>query len=143
MADHQDPASALRRLHRPFGLGGVRGERLLDEAVLARFQHAHRELAVRGNRRRERDRVERRVTQELADVIGHSHARESRRDPLARLTGRVAAPGQLASWDRVEVAGDVRAPVAKADDADPDWTRVHPRWSVSAATTRSDACPSP
>ena len=43
-------------------------ERLLDEAVLAGFEHPHRKLGVRRHGRREHDRVNRRIVEHVGDV---------------------------------------------------------------------------
>ena len=61
VADHQRAPGPLRRVDRPLGVGDRLGERLLDETVLACFEHAHGELGVRGNGGGERDRIERLV----------------------------------------------------------------------------------
>ena len=47
-------------------------------------------------------------------------AGKAARELSPRGLGGVAQPGQLAAGDRGEVAGEVRAPVAEADDADAD-----------------------
>src|SRR5205807_9305071 len=77
-----------------------------------------------------------------------SRLREPRGHALAGRGRRVTAPGELAARDAVEVARQVRAPVAEPDDADPN--RSHATCSLGAEptrsradTTRSPAWPSP
>ena len=119
VADHQGPARPLGGGDGPLGLLDGLRERLLDEAVLARVEHALGQRAVGRHRRGEHDRVERVVGQQVVEVRGEAGAGEARRPALAGGLGGVAAPRQLAARDAREVAGEVRAPVAEAGDADP------------------------
>ena len=125
VADHQDPAGLLRRDRHPLRLGHRLRERLLDETVLACGQHPLRELGVRGHVRGHRHRVEVRVRQQLLDVVRSARARELRRPALARLRRGVADPAQLRVRQAVEVAREVRSPVAETDDSDLDAVRDH------------------
>jgi hypothetical protein len=118
VADHQDLAAALRRVDRALGVLDRVSQRLLDQAVLAGVQDPLREWAVGGDRRGEDDRVERVVAEQVIDVGGEAGGLERRRPAGAGLLGRVAAPRELAARDRGEVAREVRAPIAEADDAD-------------------------
>ena len=121
VADHQDPAGALGGRDDLLGLGDRLRQRLLDEAVLAGLEHAHGEVGVGRHRRGDDDRVELGVGQQLVEVA----ARRARRGTAAPTRSRassdaVADPAQLGAGQAVEVAGEVRAPVAEADDPDPD-----------------------
>src|SRR3954453_14805392 len=120
VADHEHPARRARRLDRALGVGDRLRERLLDEAVLARLEHADRERGVGGDGRGEDGRVKAGVAEK--GVWGAGEARPGMADGEALAHGRVgvAAPAQLGARERVEVAGEVRAPVAEADDADRD-----------------------
>jgi hypothetical protein len=87
--------------------------------VLARLEHAHGEVGVRRDGRGEDDRVERVVGQQVIELAGEAGAAVQRLVAGADLLAPVAQPGELAAGQRVEVAREVRAPVAEADDADP------------------------
>ena len=65
--------------------------------------------------------------------------RERGLEALVALHALVAAPGELAAADGGEVASEVGAPVAEADDADADHAAILSR----ASTTRAPAWPSP
>ena len=120
-------AGLLGRRDGALGVGRGRGERLLDEAVLARLGTATASSAWVGTG----------VASTTASSSGSpsssasspSCARPGRPAPSrsrARLGG-VAQPAQLAAGDRGEVAGEVRAPVAEPDDADPHRPRRRSR----------------
>jgi hypothetical protein len=100
-------------------------ERLLDEDVLARVQRSRGQLEVRGDGSRDRDRVH---------VIGGQHVRVLGRGPHARVTAqhlverlrpRVDHPHGLRTIERVEIADDVRPPVAHADHRETDVSGAH------------------
>ena len=81
----------------------------------------------------EHDGVEVFVAEQVVEVRREAGARVRRGEALARLGAIVAAPGQLGARQRVDVASEVRAPVAQADDARPDRRLpVHDRGSVLA-----------
>ena len=101
MPDHQHATCVRGRGDGTFRIDDGLGERLLDEAVLARRQHRHGQVRVRGHRGRERDRVERdRRAGPAGPRVGSG---EDRRDPVARSLGGVAAPAQLGTRQRREV----------------------------------------
>ena len=117
------------------------GQRLLDEAVLARLRGrgwrarrgvGHRRWRARPHRARGR-RAGRR-----ASAVKRASA-ELARIAVAHLGLRVAAPAQLASTAGVEVAGEVRAPVAEADHADATAGRRSQAAPVPAARAAGDA----
>src|SRR5215207_6952178 len=101
-------------------IGDRLSERLLDEDVLAGLETPARQRSMRGHGRGDRDRVDSRVREQLLDVGGRAHAREARCHPLELLGEGVADPCELGFRERVEVAREVRTPVAEADDGDPD-----------------------
>ena len=142
VADHQRPPGLARRVDGPLGVRDGLGERLLDEAVLAGAQDLLRQRRVGGDRRRQDDRVERVVGEQVRQVGGPARGRDRRPDPLQRGGVAVAQPGELAAGDRREVAREVRAPVAQPRHADRD-RRHSPILRASAAATRLPACPSP
>ncbi len=120
VTDHQRAAGRQRRLGGPLGVSYRLRERLLDEAVLACLQHEDRLRGVCGNRRREHDRVELRVVEQLLQILSDPCLRIERRHPCTRPRGGVTAPGQLAVRQGCEVARQVRAPVAESRHTDPD-----------------------
>ena len=110
-------AVALRReraelLH----LAGAHRGRLLDHDVLAREQRALREVVVRGNRRRDHDRVEPVVGEHLVEVGCRARLRVAGGHRRAEVAVEVAEPPEVGQL--VEVARKVRAPVAEARDCD-------------------------
>jgi hypothetical protein len=142
VADHQRPASLVRGGHGALGALHRLGERLLDEAVLARAHDGLGELGVRRHGRGEDDRVEPGIGEQLPELGGPARRRHEGAGALERDRIAVAQPRDLAARDGSEVAGEVRAPVAEARHADAD--RAHAAiLRASAATTRSPARPSP
>src|SRR4051794_24905873 len=143
VADHEDPARRARRLARPLGVGDRLGERLLDEAVLARLEDAHGELGMRRDRRGEDGRVARRVGEQVVEVAGEPRAGVARGEPRADVRVAVAAPAQVGAGQRVEVAREVRAPVAEPDDAEAHLPVGHSRtaarvpWRVMPRRSRT------
>src|SRR4051794_20179177 len=72
----------------------------------------------------DRDGVEIGIREQLVEAGCGAGAGEAGRHAFDLVAVAVADPGQPRIWERVEVARQVRAPVAKADDPDPDW-RLH------------------
>jgi hypothetical protein len=85
--------------------------RLLHEDVLAGLERPLRELVVRRHRRRDDHGVELVVGQQLVEVGREPGARIARPELRLQLGRDVAQPHQLR--EVVEVAGEVRAPVAE------------------------------
>ena len=83
VADHQHALGGARRLDGTLGVGDPLGQRLLDEAVLARLQHPGGEVGMGGNGRGQRDRVEPRIGQKVVEVGGRP-ARRAATEPGAR-----------------------------------------------------------
>ncbi len=109
-----------RGLDGALGVGDRLRERLLDEAVLAGLEHAHGEIGVCRDRGGDDDRVELVVGEQVVEVGREARAAVHGGQALAHLGAAVAAPRELGAVEAVEVAGEVRAPVAEPDDADPD-----------------------
>ena len=134
VADHQHPLARSRGGHDLLGLLDRLRERLLDEAVLAGLQHPQRQLA-RGSARAWPGRPRRASSSASSSSIGGRAARtrEGRGAALHALLGLVADPGQLGSGEPVEVAREVRAPVAEADHADALTSQPHEVRGLDAA----------
>ena len=81
VTDHQDPVRLGGRRHHALGVGHGLGQRLLDEAVLARGQHPLGDRRVGGHRRGHRHRVQGGIGQQLVQV--GALARVGERQPLA------------------------------------------------------------
>ena len=90
--------------------------RLLDEDVLVRRQRAAREIEMRRDRRRDHDRVELGVGDQLVDIAGQPRVGIAAGEGLAHGGIRVAEPDEVG--ELVEVAREVRPPVAEAGEAD-------------------------
>ena len=118
--DHQDPPASLRRLHEPFGIVRVGAERLLDQDVLAGLQSRHRQLEMRRDGRRNHDRVDTRIAQQIAVVGRRLDSGIAAANCRQALSTQVADRENLRAWRFDEVPDEVRTPVTAADDADPD-----------------------
>ena len=137
-----------RGLDDRLGLGGRLGQRLLHEAVLAGLEHPERQLGVGGHRGGDHDGVERGVGQQVVERRSWC-ALTGRPRPSARAPPRRRRRArQLGAGQPVEVAGEVRAPVAEADDPDArhrrtrfgaSMPRVTPRKSTTSGASRDDA----
>ena len=117
VADHHDPRPLGGQGLQLPGLGDRPGQRLLHEHVLAGQQGAPGQGVVGGHRCRHDHRVQRLVLDQVVEASRHPGLGELRREPGLPLLVRVAAPDQLGAGQLREVAGQVRAPVAEADDA--------------------------
>ena len=116
VAGHQDEVALGGERDELVHLGALHRRRLLDEDVLAGLERLLRERVVRRHGRRDHDRVELGVGQQLGEVARGPRARIARREGRALLLVEVADPGEVG--EDVEVAGEVRAPVAEPDQAD-------------------------
>ena len=134
VADHQDPVVLLGEGHDALGVGEVLGQGLLDEAVLAGLDHLLGDRGVGRDRGGDCHRVQVRVGEDLLDVGGEPGLGVDPLPLLAHGLVGVAEPGQLAALDRVEVAGQVRAPVADADL--PDANRLSHGWARCSGSFR-------
>src|SRR5262249_55432145 len=115
------------------GLDARQGRRLLDEDVLAGEQRAAGQGEGRDDGRRDDDRVELRVGEHLLEVVGRPRTGESSRDALTLVRRDVAEPAKLG--EIVEIAREVRAPVAEPSEAYAD----HCAASLDEAAEPSDA----
>ena len=106
VADHQHPPESARGRHRALGVGDRLRQRLLDEAVLAGLEHPHRELRVRRDRRRERDRVELRIGEQLVEIAAVTATPGKRAPPRSRASGE---PSQHHASSRPGTAAKLRA----------------------------------
>jgi hypothetical protein len=117
VAGHERQVTLLRERDELLHLLASHRGRLLDEHVLAREQRVLREGVVRRDRRRDHDRVDLRILDELAEVGVHARVRIAASKRLAML-GRV-----IAQCDEVgdvgEVTDEVLAPVAEPGHRDP------------------------
>ena len=108
VADHQHPLALGGEGDEALGGSHVAGQWLLDEAVAAGGERQLGERGVRG--------VDTLVGEHLAEVGGETGLREHRPHPLAPPGVGVAAPGQLATGQGVQVARDIGPPVAEPGD---------------------------
>ena len=106
----------LGEAHELVHLGGAHRGRLLDEDVLAGLERLLREREVRRHRRRDHDRVERLVGEQVVVALRRLARSGSARPSAQMLVVEVADPGKVG--EIVEVADEVRPPVVEADDAD-------------------------
>jgi len=81
---------------------------------------AERDLGVARDVGGDDEGVDRGVREHLAQVGRRPRRRKARAPAFARLVGDVADPAQLGAGQAVEVAREVRAPVAEPDDPDAD-----------------------
>ncbi len=65
VAAHQQQAAPLGGVYEAGGVGARVGERLLDEGVLARLDRGQGQLVMRVDRRRDQDRVDRLVGEQV------------------------------------------------------------------------------
>jgi hypothetical protein len=117
VAHHQNPALFLGDGAQGARLGGVEGERLLAEHILARIQGLanQREMGLDG--RGHDDRVNVGRLGHRPRVAAGLNARElPARQGQARF-GAVADPGDLTALNQAEVADMIWAPLAKANHA--------------------------
>ena len=105
VAHHHDPIGVAGQTHDRFGVCGGLREWLLHEAVLAGRQHALSERGVGRDGRRERDRIQRRVFEQVLEAVGEAGRAMDRFQTLASLLTLVAAPSQLAARNGIEVTG--------------------------------------
>ncbi len=142
VAHHQRAPGGAGRLHHGLGLLGGLGERLLDEAVLAGPEHAKRERGVGGHRGGDHHGVELGIVQQVVERRGGARAREARRHAVEHLLVAVTDPAQLGVGQTVEVAGQVRPPVAEPDHADLHRA-AHVGTRPPQAATTASTCSSP
>jgi len=114
---HHGDASLSRRTRHTFRVAHAQGERLLDQAGLARVDALPCEPGVRGGRRGDDHRV--RAFHQLDRIAGDVRARMLARDALPHLGIRIAHGCEL-SLRRGRGGADVVLPPGTcADDAQP------------------------
>ena len=113
----EDEAALLGERDELVRLRGGERRRLLDEDVLAGLERLARELVVRRHRGGDDDGLKGVVLEQILEPARRAGARVSGSELVEQVSGEVAEPGQLG--EVVEVAGEVRAPVAEAGEADP------------------------
>ena len=101
-------------------LGDGRREGLLDEHVLARPEGGEPERVVGRHGSGDRHCVELGVEQEILDVAGGPNGRVPLAERVQPRLVEVADPAEVGAVELVQVANQVRPPVAEADHADPD-----------------------
>ena len=119
VSDHQHPAGVARGVRNLLGLGRGLREGLLHEAVLARLEHACRQLGMARHVRGHDDRVEIGVGEQLVQFTGLAHTRKLSARARTCLLRGVAEPAELGVRQAVEVAREVGAPVPESDHPDP------------------------
>ena len=97
----------------------VVGQRLLDQHVLAGLQGRQRDGLVRARRGRDGHGVDVVAGQHLLQRVGDVHVLAG--DPLGAIQIEVADHAQGPVTARAEVPGQIRSPVARADDGDPEF----------------------
>ncbi len=114
VARHEDERALLRQ--RDELLAERRGEceRLLDEDVLAGEEGLARELEVRDDRGRDRDRVHLVVGEDVVEARRLARVGEAAAIALEPALVSVADPRKLGAVELVEVPREVRAPVPQA-----------------------------
>ena len=120
MSDHEDPTRARRQRAELLGLGRVRGDRLLDEHVLAARERTLGERIVRARRRRDHDRIRPGVGHDRLGIRRQLDVGEPLADLIEAPRVPVDHPRDLARPPVVEVAYEVRAPLPGTDHRDPD-----------------------
>ena len=140
MPGHDDEIPFGGGVHQLDALLGGRGERLLDEDVLAGLERGEPERVVGADRRRDRDGVDRLVGEDLVELLAGADAREAPAHQLEAVRVAVADRRDLRALELEEVANEVRAPVTEPDDCDADGSHaVAFRWRRSANGVRSSS----
>ena len=132
VADHERAAGLLGRAQDRLGIGDVRGEWFLDEDVLAGGEGFLGERAVRADRRRDAHGVDRAVGEERAMVGGRLQRGEPFADRLEPLGREVRDRHGLGAGRLAQVADEVRAPVARAEDGDAQVALGHSSFRMTA-----------
>jgi hypothetical protein len=124
MAGHQHQVPIGGELDQLEALAARGRERLLDEDVLTGLERAPGEGVMAGHGGRDRHRLQRLVRQELVVALVAPDAREAPSEQLQPLGVVVVDADEVGAVELVQVPGELRAPVAEADDGAADG-RVH------------------
>ncbi len=103
-------------------------KRLFDERVLTGREGRHAEPMVRGDRRRDDDRIDRRIIQDLPEIYCRANAGIAAAHAFGELRARVAHERYLGVLRLDEIADEVRAPIAETDHRDLYGLHAAPRW---------------
>ena len=117
--DHQHARLALRDLDQHLGLGAGGGERFFDQDVLAGLERGEAQLVVGGDRRGHDDRLDVGPRDQLDRVVEEEGTRVTGAGGLAASRAPIGDGRQGHAADLAEVAREVGAPVAEADETDP------------------------
>lgn len=115
---HQDQLSLGRLFDELLPQVGTVAERLLHEDVLPGPQAAHRDLEMRVDRCRDRDRIDVRILDQIVDHRGGLDMRILRPRPSEPLGIEIGDREKLAIPTRVKIPQQIRAPIPATHDAD-------------------------
>ncbi len=133
VAGHQHDAGPIREVDQIEALGGGRGQRLLDEDVLAGLQCGRGQVVMRGHGRGDHHGVDAVIGDHLREVLRRADGGIAPFDRLERLGSQIADRDQLCVRDLVEVADEIRAPVAEPDDGKTSHAAtVGRRWGIAS-----------
>src|SRR3954465_2021947 len=90
--------------------------RLFDEDMLAGLERAHRELEVAGDRRRDGDRIDTRIVQDVAEVVRDLDCGVAALDAGEALLPEIADRDEPPTGRIPEFSYEIRTPVAISDD---------------------------
>src|SRR5262249_21914587 len=116
---------------------------LLEPQVLAGLEGCHAELEVRRDRRRDGDRVDGGIAQQVVEVGRDVHRGEAPLDALQLLRVDVRDGSRNGATHLREVPDQVRPPVAVADDAAPDHAAGPFCIEITAPPARMTTSPRP
>ncbi len=125
--DHEGQVALGRLLDQQPRLEGRGRDRLLDEDVLAGPERVDRDLEMRAHRGRHHDGVDLRIRDEVAPILvelGGGIALARPGEGRGRLVGDGGEPALLGLR---RAAGEIRPPIAVADDSDGDHVRGSPQ----------------
>ena len=116
MADKEGFLFLLGQTHQFFAIGLIEGKGLLDKYVLAGVEGLFGDLVVEGSRGGDDDGLDAGILEHPVDVVGYGNIRVDFGHVFTNVVRAVADGFKDAKL--VEVADEVLAPVARADDGD-------------------------
>ena len=128
--DHEPHAAVIRELGERLRVRLRSGQRLLDEHVPAALDRRLREREVGLERRRDHDRVDLVGRDQAPGIAARPDAAVAPRGGVAAIGALVGDRDELQALGVGEIAREVRAPVAVADQAD----ARHPRRNSATAS---------